>query len=49
MNYDQAAQKYKKTDQFNNAIRCFEELIKINDKLNDNWAMAKNYENIIEC
>lgn len=27
----------------------YKALVPVNDKLNDNWAVAKNYENIIDC
>jgi len=36
------------TRYFNKAIGVYEQLIKVNTKLNDNWAVAKNYEGIIE-
>jgi hypothetical protein len=47
--FDQAASIYKTNGQYDKAIGVYEQLVTVNKKLNDNWATAKNYENIIDC
>ena len=31
------------------AIKVYLDLTEVNEKLNDSWAVAKNYENILDC
>ena len=34
---------------YKKAIKIYYELTEVNEKLNDSWAVAKNYENILDC
>lgn len=34
---------------YNKAIEVYKALTDVNEKLHDNWAVAKNYDNIIDC
>lgn len=47
--YDQAAKIYKNDGNYDEAIEVYKALTTVNEKLNDNWARAKNYENIVDC
>lgn len=49
MYFDQASASLKNQKKYKEAIIIYLDLIPVNEKLNDNWAVAKNYENIINC
>jgi hypothetical protein len=49
INFDQASSNLKNKKLFKEAIEVYKMLIPVNEKMNDNWAVAKNYENIIIC
>ena len=47
--YDQAYKIYTQHKKWKKAISIQEKLIPINEKLNDTFQQARNYENIIKC
>ena len=49
MYYSEAAKAFKLQKKFKQAIETYQKLIPVNEKMNDNWGVAKNYENIIVC
>lgn len=49
INFDQAAQIYKTQANYDRAIVVFEKLVTVNKQMGDNWAVARAYENIIDC
>lgn len=49
MYFDQASKSLRIQKNYVEAIKVYLDLVPVNKKLNDNWAVAKNYENVINC
>lgn len=47
MSYQKAGEGFILKKNFDWAIECYEKLAKVNEKLNDNWGIARCYEKII--
>jgi len=47
ISYDEAAKLYRASKDYDTAIQVYEKLAKVNEKLNDNWGIARNYESIV--
>jgi len=47
INYDEAAKIYKSAKQYDQAQAVYEKLVLVNEKMNDPWAVARNYETMV--
>lgn len=47
--YDDAVDKFILLSEYLKAISVLKKVKEVNNEMNDHWAMARNYEKILEC
>jgi len=47
ISYDEAAKLYRAAKDYDTAIKVYEKCAHVNEKINDNWGIARNYEAIV--